>query len=718
MSLIWADKIAETTTTTGTGNITLAGAITGYRAFSAVCATNDTFHYSITAVDANGVPTGDWEVGLGTYSASNTLTRTTVRASSNAGSAVSFSSGTKRVVLTPNAVWYDYSLGGYTTLDVDYTDGGNSGTTETDLFTYTVVANELSTNGDRLEAQWSGTFVSSGTATRQLRAYFGGTLIFDTGTLSISTSAAWDIYTTITRVSATVVRYAVSMTTQGAALAAYTASGEVTGLTLSSSNVFKLTGTAAGVGAASDDIVGKAGYVEKRARNTSSAGGALQASNNLSDVASKVASIDNLSVKGSDIASASTTDLSAATGDFVTVTGTTTITALGTSGAGVERTVHFSGALTLTHNATSLILPTGANITTASGDVARFRSLGSGNWRCIGYMRATGALLAADVQTFTGNGTWNKPSGAVMVQVIAIGGGGGGGSGASGAGTGPGGSGGGGGARVEKWFRASDLSSSETVTVGAGGAGGAGKLNGFGNPGAAGGQSSFGTRLTAYGGGRGWAPAVDGAASGGGGGGSAGGGATGATGADSLGGLPASTAGAAGLSGQGGGGTTNAAGKSAEFGGGGGGGVPPGGSTAGYAGGSAVIGAGGGGGGGGGSLSSIASGGQGGTTASYTVGGGSAGGGTTSGSGTQTGIAGTAGVAGSGFAAGGGGGGGGAAYSSTGGATVTGGAGGAGGAPGGGGGGSGVATVASGTNATSGAGGAGANGAVYVVTYF
>lgn len=99
-------------------------------------------------------------------------------------------------------------------------------------------------------------------------------------------------------------------------------------------------------------------------------------------------------VKGSNIASATTTDIGAATGNFVDVTGTTTITGLGTIRAGVERTVRFTGALTLTHNATSLILPGGANITTANGDVATFRSLGSGNWVCTCYQKASGSAIA------------------------------------------------------------------------------------------------------------------------------------------------------------------------------------------------------------------------------------------------------------------------------------------------------------------------------------
>ncbi|CAB4165322.1 hypothetical protein UFOVP833_48 [uncultured Caudovirales phage] len=98
--------------------------------------------------------------------------------------------------------------------------------------------------------------------------------------------------------------------------------------------------------------------------------------------------------KGADIASATTTNIGAATGNFVHVTGTTTITGLGTIQAGTRRIVEFDGVLILTHNATSLILPGAANITTGAGDVATFVSEGSGNWRCVDYIRATGAALA------------------------------------------------------------------------------------------------------------------------------------------------------------------------------------------------------------------------------------------------------------------------------------------------------------------------------------
>jgi hypothetical protein len=121
--------------------------------------------------------------------------------------------------------------------------------------------------------------------------------------------------------------------------------------------------------------------------------GALLTANNLSDVASAVAALDNITAQGADIASASTTNIATATGRNVNITGTTTITALGTAAAGVERVTRFTGALVLTHNATSMINVTAANITTAANDIAVWLSLGSGNWRMTDYTRADGTPL-------------------------------------------------------------------------------------------------------------------------------------------------------------------------------------------------------------------------------------------------------------------------------------------------------------------------------------
>lgn len=95
-----------------------------------------------------------------------------------------------------------------------------------------------------------------------------------------------------------------------------------------------------------------------------------------------------------DIASAATCDIGAAAAQRARVTGTTTITSFG-SAANELRFVTFAGALTLTHNATSLVLPGAGNIATVAGDTGIFASDGSGNWRCLAYQRASGAALAS-----------------------------------------------------------------------------------------------------------------------------------------------------------------------------------------------------------------------------------------------------------------------------------------------------------------------------------
>ena len=92
MALVLKDRVKETTTTTGTGTVTLAGAVTGFDAFSEIGNSNTTY-YVIAHQTAD-----EWEVGLGTYTSSGTtLARTTVLSSSNSGSATNFSAGTKDV---------------------------------------------------------------------------------------------------------------------------------------------------------------------------------------------------------------------------------------------------------------------------------------------------------------------------------------------------------------------------------------------------------------------------------------------------------------------------------------------------------------------------------------------------------------------------------------------------------------------------------------------
>ncbi len=93
MALVIKDRVKETTTTTGTGTYTLAGAEVGFQSFSTIGNGNTTYY---TVTDG-----GDWEVGIGTYTASGTtLARTTILSSSNSGNAVDWSAGEKFVFVT------------------------------------------------------------------------------------------------------------------------------------------------------------------------------------------------------------------------------------------------------------------------------------------------------------------------------------------------------------------------------------------------------------------------------------------------------------------------------------------------------------------------------------------------------------------------------------------------------------------------------------------
>jgi trimeric autotransporter adhesin len=95
MALILKDRVKETTTVVGTGTATLLGAVTGYQSFS-VIGNGNTCYYTIAGAS-------EWEVGIGTYTSPNQLSRDTVLSSSNSGSLVSFTAGTKDVFVTQPA---------------------------------------------------------------------------------------------------------------------------------------------------------------------------------------------------------------------------------------------------------------------------------------------------------------------------------------------------------------------------------------------------------------------------------------------------------------------------------------------------------------------------------------------------------------------------------------------------------------------------------------
>ena len=120
MALVLADRVKETTTTTGTGAVTLAGAVSGFQSFAVVGNANTTYYTIVLG--------SQWEVGIGTYTASGTtLSRDTVLESSNANALVPFAAGIKDVFVTYPA---DKAISdGYGTLPV--ANGGTGATTLT-----------------------------------------------------------------------------------------------------------------------------------------------------------------------------------------------------------------------------------------------------------------------------------------------------------------------------------------------------------------------------------------------------------------------------------------------------------------------------------------------------------------------------------------------------------------------------------------------------------
>lgn len=219
MALIWKDRVKETSTTTGTGTYTLAGAATGFQSFSAI-GDGNTCYYCAT----DGT---NWEVGLGTYtSAGTTLARTTVIASSNSGSAVNWAAGTKYVFTTAPAAWmrkngpggmsgmrvaygsattitiaagecrdstdtYDLSLAALVTVSIA-TAGAALGLDETTL-TATATTTGASASVTMSASIWSETAMTATARAATGTIAGGGTTITGTGTAFLSELAPGDV---------------------------------------------------------------------------------------------------------------------------------------------------------------------------------------------------------------------------------------------------------------------------------------------------------------------------------------------------------------------------------------------------------------------------------------------------------------------------------------------------------------------------------------------
>lgn len=296
------DLVRETSTTTGTTDFTLAGAVSGFRTFNSEVSTGDTVPY----VARMG---SEYEIGIGTFTSPSTLARTTVLESSNADAKVVFSAGSKDV---------------YAALPHDYIQ--------------TIARESLA----------SAATVDLGSVV--------GQAINITGT------------TTITSFGSTAKTGAVKHLTFAGAL---TLTHNATSLIIPGGlDILTVAGDRASVVHEGSGNWRVQWYVR--------------------------ATGEALVVGTVTIASAATTDLGSKREHHVTISGTTTITSFGSTAAtGVRKTIVFSGALTLTHNATSLIIPGGQNITTAAGLSLNVVHEGSGNWRVLGPVLANATIMEA-----------------------------------------------------------------------------------------------------------------------------------------------------------------------------------------------------------------------------------------------------------------------------------------------------------------------------------
>lgn len=208
MALVVKDRVRQTSTTTGTGTITLGATVTGFQSFSVIGNGNTTYY---TIVDASA---GTWEVGVGTYTASGTtLSRDTVLESSNSGNLVDFGAGTKDVFVTYPAERSVYTDSAGTAITpatasvLGVTSGGTgqssltannvilgNGTSAVQFVAPGTTGNVLTSNGTTwastaLPAQvypGAGIAVSTGTAWGTSKASPSGTIVGTTDTQTLS----------------------------------------------------------------------------------------------------------------------------------------------------------------------------------------------------------------------------------------------------------------------------------------------------------------------------------------------------------------------------------------------------------------------------------------------------------------------------------------------------------------------------------------------------
>lgn len=409
---LFKDRVKDSTTTTGTGNITLAGAPpTGFQSFNAGYGVGPLFFYVIESG-------ADWEVGIGHLSASTTLVRDTVLASSNSNALVSFSAGTKNVFSDAPAYYFQPSTPSIISVGAEFTNTGVPTATLPGTHALNdILVLVLQSSNDSL--------IAAPTGYTQLGPQNG-----------IGTGAA-----------AGANRLAIFWKRDGGSETAPT-------LTDTGDHTYGMMFAVRGCPTTGDPFE-FAGNNWKF--NTSTSGSGPKSVTHIDNVLVVdifASSIDNASAQASALTNASLTSLTEQFDD-----GTTDGTGGGiVVSSGIKASAGEVNATTLTWANTSIDLCSRIHFVPADAYANQNASKG------------------AEIQIFIGSptdldDTWVKPTGArkVFAQVID---GGGGGSGGNTTTTAEGGGGGGGGGYDEAFFNADDLGSTVTLHAGKGGAAG------------------------------------------------------------------------------------------------------------------------------------------------------------------------------------------------------------------------------------------------------
>ena len=410
MALIIADRVKETSSTNGAGNITLSGAVTGFQSFSSAIGVGNTCYYVIENLGA-----GEWEIGIGTISDATTLARTTVLKSSNSNSVVTFTSGTKNVfvsfpadeisglaTLAGSETFTNKTLSANTTWNGNIVTGQYGGTGVANTGKSITIGGNLTTSGsfDTTITITAGTSITLPTAGTLATLAGPETLTNKT----LSTNTTWNGNVVLGQYGGTGIANTGKTITIGGNL---TTSGAFTTTLTSTANTsitLPTTGTLSTL-AGTESLSNK--YITTGAGNTTVAGLILTSGTNTTAVANGSVEFDNTNFYFS---FAGARKINAYLDSNLTGTWSGTVVAGQYGGTGIANTgktitiggnLTTSGAFTTTLTATantSVTLPTTGTLATLAGTESlsnKYITTGAGNTTVAGLILTSGTNTTA-----------------------------------------------------------------------------------------------------------------------------------------------------------------------------------------------------------------------------------------------------------------------------------------------------------------------------------